>query len=91
MFNSDLERVAVHAHIMRFNRFKSGQLDGFAARDIEERTMPRTLDFLTFQLTLIQRAAIMRAQIIDGVELTIHVAHRDGAADRADEDCADAP
>jgi len=54
MFNSDLERVAVHADFMCFDWLERGQLNSVAGGDIEPRTMSRTFDFLTLQLTLVE-------------------------------------
>src|ERR1051326_3309999 len=61
---------------MCFHWFEGGQLDRCPGRDIEAGAVPRALDLVTLQLTLIQRAAVMRAQVIDRIELTVHVAHR---------------
>src|SRR5579859_6323457 len=39
--------------------------------------MPRTFDLFALELALVERAAVVRAQIVDRVELTADVAHRD--------------
>src|SRR4051812_36040452 len=39
--------------------------------------MPRALDLVAFELTLVERAAIVRTQVVDGEELAIDIAHRD--------------
>src|ERR1043165_9667470 len=75
MFNSNLKRVTIHADVVRFDRFEGGQLDGCSASDIEAGAVARALDLVTLELALIERAAIMRAKVIDRVELPVHVAH----------------
>src|SRR5690242_11075478 len=62
---------------MRIHRLEGRKLRGSAARDVEAGAMSGALDLVAFELALVQRASIMRTQIVDRIELTVHVAHGD--------------
>ncbi len=53
---------------------------GAAVRHVELRAVAGTLDEVAFQLALVERAAIVRADVIDGVEAAVDVAERDALA-----------
>src|SRR5215471_19824008 len=62
---------------MCFDGLERGQLDRGARGDVEARPMPWALDLVALELALVERTAIMRAQVVDRVQLAIDVAHRD--------------
>jgi len=66
---SNLNGIALHTH-----RRISGQLPG---SHVVFPTVPRTYDYLTFQLTFAQRPASMQAYVIDCKQFTFHVGQRD--------------
>jgi len=57
-----------------------GQGLDLAGDYIKTSAMARTLDFLALELTLAQRPAVMRADVIDGIDVATIVAQRDPQA-----------
>src|SRR5437870_3832821 len=76
MFHAYLNVLTFDTDVMRLHRFERRQLHRGACRHVKARAMPRALDLLAIQLALIERAAIVRAHIVNGIELAIHVAYR---------------
>src|SRR5690242_16041532 len=74
MFDSDLECVSFDTNVVRLDGLKGGQLHGIARSNVESGAVARTFDLLTLELALIERAAIVRAQVVDCIELAIDVA-----------------
>jgi hypothetical protein len=73
---SYLHSVALDANIVRFNGLERRQLHRGASANVEAGSVARALDLRIVELALIQRAAVMGAQIVDGVVLATQVAHR---------------
>src|SRR5438132_4908624 len=71
-----LHSVALEPHFVCFDGLERRQLDRRARAHVEARAVPRALDLIPFQLALIQRAAIVGTQVVDGIELPADVAHR---------------
>src|SRR5438270_11604638 len=69
----NIDFVAAQLDAMRLHRFERGQAEGLARPDVEPRPVTRTPDLDALELPLRQRPAIMRADIIDGIEGSIHV------------------
>jgi hypothetical protein len=73
---SYLHAVALNPNVVRFDGLERGQLHSCTRANVEAGSVARTLDLRIVELTLIQRAAVMGAQIVDGVVLATQVAHR---------------
>ena len=77
MLHANLDCLTIDADFVRFYGLEGWQLGRGARLDIKPRAMPRTFDLFAVQLTLIERAAIMGAQVVNRVELTAQIADRD--------------
>jgi hypothetical protein len=77
VLQSYLDSVTLEAHLVGIYRLERRQLDGGASAYVEARAVAWTFDLSIFELTLIQRATVVRTQIVDGIELPADVTHGD--------------
>src|SRR5579872_27232 len=69
----DVHRVGAH-------RSDRGQTDDATRRHVEAGAVARALDLVADELALPQRAAVVRADVVDGIDVAAVVAKRDAAA-----------
>src|SRR5215211_6710947 len=75
VLDAHLDNIALETHVVRLDGLECRQLYGRSRPDVETSSMARTLDLRLLELALVERAAVVCAQIVDGVELAVHVAH----------------
>jgi hypothetical protein len=75
VLNPHLNRVAFDPHVVGLDGLERWQLHRRPCAHVEARAMPRALDLIAFELTLVERAAVVCAQVVDGEELAAHIAH----------------
>jgi hypothetical protein len=74
VLHPNLNCVTFHPHVVGFDRLEGWQLGCGASAHVETRAVPRAFDLVTLELALVERAAVVRAQIVDGVELPTDIA-----------------
>lgn len=71
--------VSIDPHLVCWQRQNCGERECFSGSDVKVCTVPRADYAAALELSLIQRAAIVRADIFDRVKLSVNIAeqHRD--------------
>src|SRR5438552_124052 len=75
--SADKDLVALDLDGERLHRHHGGHERRFAGTHVEARAVARALDLVVFELPLVERAAVVRADVFDGVELAVDVADGD--------------
>src|SRR5438552_5709001 len=77
LVNAHLHFVAFDGDRVCLHGADGGEDDGAPGLDIELRAVARAFDAVTLELALVERSAVVRADVVDRVELAVYVAERD--------------
>src|SRR5438477_3129324 len=80
LVNAHLHFVAFDGDRICLHGADGGEDDGAAGLDIELRAVARAFDAVTLEHALVERSAVVRADVVDRVELAVYVAEGDALA-----------
>jgi hypothetical protein len=77
LLSFDENTGALHFDRIDFDGKDGGEAQGFAGADVESRAVAGTFDLRPLQLALIQRPAVVRADVGDRMIFAVHVTESD--------------